>query len=65
MTQTIELANKDLKTVIITIFNTVRKVEEILSMLNRALEENLTDTIAVIKLSENNTLACLPRPQSS
>lgn len=46
MTQTIELANKDLKRVIITIFNTVRKVEEILSMLNRALEENLTDTIA-------------------
>ena len=46
VTQTIELANKDLKTVIITIFNTVRKVEEILSMLNRALEENLTDTIA-------------------
>ena len=46
MTQITELANKDIKPVIITIFNTVKKVEEILSMLNRGLEENLTDTIA-------------------
>lgn len=48
MTQITELANKDIETVIITIFNTVEKVEEIPSMLNRGVEENFTDTIADI-----------------
>lgn len=46
MTQRTELVNKDIKTVITTIFNMVKKVEEILSMLNRGMQENFKETIA-------------------
>ena len=46
MIQRTELVNKDIKTLIITIFSMVKKVEEILSMLNRGMQENFKETIA-------------------
>ena len=41
-----DLVDKDIKTVFIILLYMFKKLEEILSMLNRGLEENLTDTIA-------------------
>lgn len=41
MTQITELVDKDIKTVIITIFNMVKKVEERLNMLSRGTEQNI------------------------
>lgn len=35
MVEMIELVNKDIKTVVITIFHMFKKLEEILNMLNR------------------------------